>query len=216
MNVFYDEKSQCHAFIKIDENDDFVEQVNEHTHAPSRTEAEVTKIKVSLKGRAQTTTDNSQQILSRELKNVSQDVAANLPRMETMRRNIRKAREDADQPPNLMSRQDVPVLPQAFRETTANEKFLFYDSGVGDKSKILIFASNIGVELMGESEHWYADGTSKVCPEIIFQLYTIHAQRDGSIFPCLYALLPNKTEATYRRFFDQVFKRYPMTTNKIF
>lgn len=202
-------ESQCHAFIRVDENDDFVEQVNEHTHAPSPTEAKVSKLKVSMKRRALTTVDNPHQILTRELRNVTDDVAANLPSMETLRRNIRKARENGDQPPNPISREDIPVLPQAYSQTTVNERFLIYDSGVGDENRIFIFASDIGVQLLGESEHWYADGTFKVCPEIFFQLYTIHAQRDKQIFPCLYALLPNKTEATYRRFFDQVFQGVP-------
>ena len=38
-----------------------------------------------------------------------------------------------------------------------------------------------------------------------FQVYTVHGQRDGKISPCVYALLPNKTEATYNRFFLQLF-----------
>ena len=85
----------------------------------------------------------------------------------------------------------------------------FYDSGPGDESRILIFASDIGVQLLGDSEHWYADETFKVYPEIFFQLYTVYAQRNDSIFPCIYGLLPNKTEVTYRRFFDQVFNGMP-------
>ena len=44
------------------------------------------------------------------------------------------------------------------------------------------FASKIGPQLLRESEHWYADGAFKVCPEILYQLYTIHVQRHGQIF----------------------------------
>ena len=58
-----------------------------------------------------------------------------------------------------------------------------------------------------ESEQWYADGTFKVSPELFFLLYTIHGEQRGSIFPYVFGLLPNKTEATYTRFFREVFSQ---------
>ena len=45
-----------------------------------------------------------------------------------------------------------------------------------------------------------------MCPEILFHLYTIHGQRDGRIFPCVFSLLPNKNENTYSRLFEQLFQ----------
>ena len=47
----------------------------------------------------------------------------------------------------------------------------------------------------------------KVCPVIFYQLYTIHGQQNGQIFPVVFCLLPNKTQATYRRILQQVFDR---------
>lgn len=195
---------QCKVLVKLDMNDEFVEQVNEHTHAPSQTEVEVTKIKANIKRKAETTTDTPQQILGAELRNISEDAAANLPSTSTLRRNIHKVRED-NMPPNPLSREEIPEIPLDFQNTSAGERFLIFDSGVGDRDRILIFGSDIGLQLLNESEHWYGDGTFKVCPEIYYQLYTLHAQRNGSIFPCIFALLPNKTEVTYRRFFEQIF-----------
>ena len=58
----------------------------------------------------------------------------------------------------------------------AGEPFLIYDKGVGDQEQVFIFTSEIGLQLLREFEHWYADGTFKVCPEIFYQLYTIHGQ----------------------------------------
>ena len=43
-----------------------------------------------------------------------------------------------------------------------------------------------------------------VCPEIFFQLYTIHGQCDGGIFPCVFSLLSNKIENSYNRLFEQL------------
>ena len=48
------------------------------------------------------------------------------------------------------------------------------------------------------------DDTFKVCLEIFFQIYTIHVLINHQIFPCIFALLSNKTEATYNRFLTEV------------
>ena len=82
---------------------------------------------------------------------------------------------------------------------------MILDSGIGDHERMFIFASELGLQCLAESENWYADGTFKVSPELFFQLYTIHGQQPGSIFPCVFGLLPNKTEVTYTRFFREVF-----------
>ena len=68
-----------------------------------------------------------------------------------------------------------------------------FDSGTGDHERMFIFASELGLQCLAESKHWYTDGTFKVSPELFFQLYTIHGQQRGSIFPCVFGLLPNKT-----------------------
>ena len=121
--------------------------------------------------------------------------------------SLRKAREDNDVPHNPVTREDIPVLPEQYQNTVAGEPFLIYDSGIGDQERMFIFASEIGLQLLRESEHWYADGTFKVSPEIFYQFYTIHGQRNGQIFPVVFCLLPNKTKATYRRMLQQVFDR---------
>ena len=67
--------SQCKMLIKLNEDGEFVGQVNEHTHAPSQREVEVTRVKASIKRKANTTTDTPQQILGTELRNISEDAA---------------------------------------------------------------------------------------------------------------------------------------------
>ena len=83
---------------------------------------------------------------------------------------------------------------------------MIFASGIGDHERMfmIIFASELGLQCSAESEHWYADGTI-VSPELFFQLYTINGQQRGSNFPCVFELLQNKMEATYRRFFREVF-----------
>ena len=77
------------------------------------------------------------------------------------------------------------------------EQFLLYDSQ--DESRILIFATQACLNQLQNSAHWFIDGTFKTVPSLYTQLYTIHCLTSGQIVPCIYALLPDKREATYRR-----------------
>ena len=69
---------------------------------------------------------------------------------------------------------------------------------------MLIFATNQALQLLANSEDWFCDGTFSVCPEIFFQLYTVHARVGQRIIPCIFALLPNKTRETYNRLFREL------------
>ena len=136
---------------------------------------------------------------------MSEGASANFPSLGTLRRIIRHAREDRNMQPNPQAREEIAVLPHQYQLTSNGGEFLVFDSGVRDSGRIFIFASEQGRQFLAESEHWYADGTFKVCPELFFQLYTVHGQRGSRIFPCVFALLPNKIEPTYTRFVRELF-----------
>ena len=74
------------------------------------------------------------------LRNTSDGVAANLPLLETRRRNVRHSHQDRNMPPTPAHREDIPDLPPAYRTTTNEDPFLVYDSGVEDEEGIFIFA----------------------------------------------------------------------------
>lgn len=79
------------------------------------------------------------------------------------------------------------------------EPFLLHDSGEGDVNRLILFATQRNLECLGGASAWFCDGTFKVVPSLFYQLYTIHALKNGITVPMVYGLLPNKTEATYRR-----------------
>ena len=58
-------KGKCKAKVKLTAVYDFVAEINEHTHARSPTNCELTKIRANIKRKAETT----QQILAAELTN---------------------------------------------------------------------------------------------------------------------------------------------------
>ena len=67
-------KGYCRASIKLNELDNFVEQVNEHTYPPSVTKCEITKVKESIKRRERDSLDNPREIVSVEVHNVSRSI----------------------------------------------------------------------------------------------------------------------------------------------
>ena len=48
-------KGECKAKVKLGADDNFLEQLNDHTHPPSQTNIEVHKVKANIKRKAITT-----------------------------------------------------------------------------------------------------------------------------------------------------------------
>ena len=91
-------------------NDELIMQANDRTHASSPIEVEATKIKVDMKRKTKITKEKVQQILAEQLGNISEDGAANLPSISTMRRNIRKVQEDDNSSQIPVNLENTPVL----------------------------------------------------------------------------------------------------------
>ncbi|XP_066914227.1 uncharacterized protein [Clytia hemisphaerica] len=204
-------RGQCKAKVKVDILGDIVERLNEHTHQPSATKVEVTKIKVSLKEQAATSHDSTQNIVGNEIAAASASAIVNLPPVNHLKRTMRNQRGN-DLPPNPINRAGIPNLPQEFQRTMNDERFLLFHSGVGDDRRIILFCTDRALELLQRSRHWYADGTFRVCPEIFFQVYTIDVRVNERTIPCVFSLLPNKTEDTYGRMIDVLLNFLPNGT----
>ena len=67
--------------------------------------------------------------------------------------------------------------------TNRRDRFLLFDSGVGDGNRLIIFVANDAIRLLARNPHWFMDGTFKVCPGIFFQIYATHVIIDHQIFP---------------------------------
>uniref|UniRef100_A0A915JMI7 MULE transposase domain-containing protein n=1 Tax=Romanomermis culicivorax TaxID=13658 RepID=A0A915JMI7_ROMCU len=57
---------------------------------------------------------------------------------------------------------------------------------------------------MRQSEYWIADGTFEMRPPIFSQIYTLHGFINGESFIYCYALMPDKTRATYEILFRAI------------
>ena len=93
-----------------------------------------------------------------DLRNILEGAAASLSGVSTLRRNIRKAREDFDTLPNPATPEEIPELPEQYQLTVNGQQFMIFDSGIGDHERMFIFASELGLQCLAESElvcRWY-------------------------------------------------------------
>ena len=124
-------RGECKAKTKLDEADSFLEQIMNHTHAPSETKCEIVKVRANIKKRATETQDPAQVTLGIEPGEISEEAAINLPTVRHIK-NIRLERQVNQQLQIPANREDVPELPLQYQRSYANEQFLIFDSGQGD------------------------------------------------------------------------------------
>ena len=95
-------------------------------------------------------------------------------------------------------------------------RFLLHDDAEDENEndeapndRIIVFATDRMLDELAANDTWMLDGTFKISPVLIRQLYTIHVVvgNSGHVFPCVYALLPDKNTATYKRLFE-ILKSY--------
>ena len=184
--------------------------LSEHNHAPDPTAVHIARARQEMRDRAAATTESTAQILSRCTDELEDSVAAQLPRLSTLKRDIQRTRVRAGNVPANPVRLSDLDLPEEYRLTIVETDFLLHDSGPEDgEDRFLVFATHDAMEKLVLAEKWLADGTFKTVPKLFSQLYSIHAVIDGQVLPCVFALLPNKAQATYERMFDALLAKYP-------
>jgi len=146
--------------------------------------------------------NRTQAIIGANIQNMSENAKIFLPRMETMKRSIRRVREGNNRPAPQANNRGF-VFPDDQKILENGEQFLQYDNG-NNESRILIFGTTTSLSFLADSDDWFMDGTFKVTPPQFAQLYTIHGLRVGHHVVGCYGLLPNKLRRTYVEFLRQV------------
>jgi len=83
----------------------------------------------------------------------------------------------------------------AVGDANHGERFLLHE---GQGGKMLIFCANTELSIRHRSEYLVCDGTFEMAPNSAYQLYTMHGFFNNTeSLPLVWALLPNKSRATY-------------------
>ncbi|XP_060603822.1 uncharacterized protein LOC132756709 [Ruditapes philippinarum] len=124
---------------------------------------------------------------------------------ESLKRSIRRVKR-GQAPKEPTSINDIPhPLPNDYTTTNAenDEPFLIHDNA-SDTSRLLIFSSETGLELLGNAHTWYMDGTHSTAPQQFGQLFCIRVPLSDSHVSVVYALLPGKQQSHYEECFTAI------------
>lgn len=167
-----------------------------HNHLPVPGQSEVEIMLSDMKERAAKTAEPISHIVDAFYAQVDVGWAHLIPTVEAVKRTLRRERQRAG------VRELAP-----FRTTISGDAFLRYE-----EDGMVIFASDDDLRFLAQSRHWFGDGTFKVTPVGYAQQYSLHAFHDGVTYPCVYVLLPGKSEQTYRKMMEKIIDLMPSDT----
>lgn len=86
----------------------------------------------------------------------------------------------------------------------AGERFLLADNGLDAECRIIIFASDDMLNILGNASEWWMDGNFKLAPKGFLQLYVIRACLDEVLVTTTFILMQNKSRTAYDEMFAMI------------
>lgn len=145
-------------------------------------------------------------IASDVLAHCSSQAAVVLPTKNSLKRSVQRIQSVRDENNQVLPNPRTPeeiVIPPKFTKTIAEDPFVLFDIGSAD-NRILVFGTSENIGRLVLNKNWYMDGTFASCPNLFYQLFTIHYLENRTAFPMVFALLPNKQQSTYQQLFTQM------------
>ena len=195
--------SGCKAKVVLDQQNNFLRQSGKHTHAPDPEKVSIEKSRSVIKRAAIGTNASTNNIIAANIAGVTNNILAKLPRMETMRRDVRRQRAThAACPPIPDDGNTLFDIPQRFTVTSTEDEFLKYDDQRVDRN--LIFGTGRSLNILQNSDNWFMDWTFLTAPPQFAQLYTVRGLSHGRHIVGANGLLPNKRLDTCNEFLTQI------------
>ena len=170
---------------------DIIQIQEAHTHGSDKPRIEMFNGYNQMKERAsQNSEESTSSIFASGVATMGTSSLVQLPKK--IIRTIRKHKNGLEGSDNPAYASDIQIL-ERYKVNSKGESF-YCDSGYGDDNRILVFSTPKMVSILTISQSWYADGTFIVAPQQCYQIYTIHAERDGYIFLCIYALVTQERD----------------------
>uniref|UniRef100_A0A915DTE7 MULE transposase domain-containing protein n=1 Tax=Ditylenchus dipsaci TaxID=166011 RepID=A0A915DTE7_9BILA len=144
-------------------------------------------------------------IFNNVLSGVPEAVQAKLDK-SAIRKVVQRKRKLVNSEPEVPNGLNF-VVPDGYRTYRfgLNDPELFL---LGDQV-ILLFGRASNKNWSAQMKVVFMDGNFKITPFPFYQVYVILAERNGYVFPVLYALLVNKSQSTYEHLFVMVKEVWP-------
>ncbi|XP_041355454.1 uncharacterized protein LOC121373075 [Gigantopelta aegis] len=97
------------------------------------------------------------------------------------------------------TRADV-ILEEPWTQTNDGRRYLLFSDG--NEDNMLVFSTDEQIVALQAAESIFMDGTFSSCPALWNQLYIIHDMDGTTMYPLVFALLPDKQRITYIRLFS--------------
>lgn len=198
----------CPGTLTTCKNYNFLDKKSNHTCVPDIAKNEIEVCLQKVKKRAREELVPIPQIYRDEMmvaKDAGLDFIVNIPELSSVKDRFYRERHKA------LGIDILPKKPEDITLTDEMKTHLLADDGQDDR--IMVFAGTDG-QLLTEATEFFMDGTFKSCCPLFDQLYTIHVDLGSTpeatcIVPAVYALLPNRREATYKRLFKLIQEKIP-------
>lgn len=219
------EKKLCKGSASTPSNynasDVVVKNLQPHNHAPDPDATEVQVARHRLNQASMQSQLPPRRLISETMIGMSDAAIVRLGKRAMLRRQVQRKRmklqTEGGQPQPLPTSREFIIPPEhlVVNEGDAEVNFLIHDSlqepgdeeeedEEGSQQRIIVLGTNTMVQVLRNATHWMADATFKICPSLFFQILIIHAVYHGHVFPCIYAIMPNKEEDSYDRVFATV------------
>uniref|UniRef100_A0A914LRY3 MULE transposase domain-containing protein n=1 Tax=Meloidogyne incognita TaxID=6306 RepID=A0A914LRY3_MELIC len=207
----------CKGRIHTDLQGNVLRQVGEHNCPSGAENIGKQRVITTLKKRAVATMEPPVVLRAQILENVATPILAQVPNKQAIKKIIKRARKQADAPlalPLNLTELHIPQNYQIYMRTEEDgEQFLLADSGVynegGREQRILVFGRESYGLWSREMKEVFADGTFSIAPGLFSQIYVILSRRRNWVFPVLYCLLSDKSQATYERMWTLITNMWP-------
>ena len=136
------------------------------------------RVKQEIKGRAQDSSEHTRTIIQASTSAIDTEYAVALPSYRSRVRVIERQRNGETLNPCNIKEVAIPVELQV---TEKNDQFLAYESGPDEEDRVLIFATQTNLDILGTSQDWHTDRTFNVSPNFSIRytpcmLFTMNTQ----------------------------------------
>lgn len=185
----------------VDGRHEVVKKPTQHSHEPSAKDKELITASNHLKELAATSAMPPSQIIRENLVETQPNCRIYLPSKCAQKNKITRVRANSTKEPTSLNEMNIPN----HLKYLEGELFILAESSFNDK-KIIIMGTSSSLKLLSEYKCWIVDGTFKVVPTIMRQLFSIHGQIDNQIVPLVFGLMSHKSTETYSQFFYELCK----------
>ena len=204
-------KRECKAALRISEGERDFEEIGEHTHVPDWGDFKAKKERQRLLEEARRQRHTAPAVMTqRAFGRVDSETLMKMPKEKALKKAIQRVRRE-EHPELPKTIEDLENIPDRYSIINGG-RWLQHDSREGDEPdgpRIILFATQSGLQQLSRSLMWYADGTFKTVPRIAAQLYTVHYEKMGNVLPACYAIMQDRTQDTYIRLFTLIRELLP-------